>query len=450
MFLIVGVYGTMLIVSIIYIRKAHSHENIEWYEDFLHSKFVKPVSILVPAYNESVNINQTIHSLLNIKYPEYEIIVINDGSTDDTLQKLIVGYDCVQVNRIIRKHIETEEVKAIYQSTMYPNLLIIDKVNGGKADALNAGVNVSQYPYFGALDSDSMIESNAFIKVLKPILESNERIIGAGGSVRIANGSIVEAGQVLETRLPNKPLVIMQIIEYLRAFLIGRIGLSHKNLLLIVSGAFGVFEKRWVIEIGGYQDSLGEDMEIVVRLHRHMREINEDKEIAYVPDSVCWTEAPESIKYLRKQRHRWQKGLFMSLWRHRKLMLNPKYGTLGMISMPYYFLIEFLSPFIELTGYMIIILSFVTGHLTIEFTLLFLSLSMIYGSIFSTTAVLLEEWSMERYPKIKQFIKLFLWSLTESLWYRPLTVIWRIGGMIGLLFGYKGWGEMERKGVSNE
>ncbi len=450
MVLIVLVYGTMLVISLLQIRKVYELDDLEPYEDLLKSEYTKPVSILVPAYNESVGIYGTIRSLISIEYPEYEIIIINDGSTDDTLEKLIEKFKLKKVKRVVRRQLDTKEIREVYQSAIYDNLFVLDKENGGKADALNAGINMSRYPYFCSLDGDSIIERNAFLKVLKPIIESDDEVIASGGSVRIANGCDIQNGEIIRTGLSTKPLVVMQVIEYLRAFLTGRIGLSSNNLLLIVSGAFGVFSKKWVVEAGGYAHTVGEDMELVVRLHRMMKEKKEKKKIIYVPDPVCWTEAPESMKFLRRQRKRWHRGLFDSLWKHKKLMFNPKYGSIGLFSMPYFFFIEFLGPLIELLGYLILIISIFTGKIYLEYAILFFLLSLIYGSIYSMAAVLLEEWSMERYPKVKHFTILFLVSLTETFWYRPLTVIWRVEGMIEMLFGKKGWGEMVRKGVSND
>ncbi|MEH7387018.1 glycosyltransferase [Bacillus sp. JJ1521] len=450
MIVIIIVYGGMLLLSFFQIRKSYQLDDFEPYADLLLSENTKPVSILVPAYNESAGIYGSIRSLLSIEYPEYEIIIINDGSSDDTLEKLISRFKLVKVNRVIRKQLHTKEVKGVYQSLLYSNLLVLDKENGGKADALNAGINFSRYPYFCSLDGDSIIERNAFLKVLKPIIESDDEVIASGGSVRIANGCVIQNGELISTGLSHKPIVVMQVIEYLRAFLTGRVGLSQNNLLLIVSGAFGVFSKKWVIEAGGYAHTVGEDMELVVRLHKLIKEKKANKKIIYVPDPVCWTEAPESIKYLRRQRKRWHRGLFESLWIHRKLMLNPKYGSIGMIAMPYFFFIEFLGPLIELIGYILLIVSIFTKSIYIDYAILFFLLSLIYGSIYSTAAVLFEEWSMERYSKVKHFVILFLISLTETIWYRPLTVLWRVEGMIEMVIGKKGWGEMVRKGVANE
>jgi cellulose synthase/poly-beta-1,6-N-acetylglucosamine synthase-like glycosyltransferase len=230
---------------------------------------------------------------------------------------------------------------------------------------------------------------------------------------------------------------------------LGRIGLSRHNLLLIISGAFGVFSKAWVVAAGGYRvDTVGEDMELVVRIHRLLKEKGEKKKIVYVPDPVCWTEVPEEIKFLRRQRRRWHRGLFESLWNHRQLTFNPKYGSIGLISFPYFWSVEFLGPIVEAAGYLFMILCLFFGGMYLEFSILLFLLSCLYGSIFSMAAVLFEEWSLSKYPKVSDVWKLFFYSLTETIWYRPLTVFWRCEGILQMLRGETSWGEMKRKGVS--
>ncbi|MCL6586705.1 MAG: glycosyltransferase [Anoxybacillus sp.] len=441
-------YSFLLLVSLVQLRKSYELDEWEPYEELLDVSYAKPLSILVPAYNESAGIFGTVRSLLSIEYPEYEIIVINDGSTDDTLAKLIESFQLVRINHVIRQQLKTKRVKAVYRSKLYRHLFVIDKENGGKADALNAGINVSRYPYFCSIDGDSVLERSAFLKVMKPIIDSDGEVIASGGSIRIANGCEIESGEIVKVGLSRHPLVVMQVIEYLRAFLMGRIGLSRHNLLLIVSGAFGVFSKRWVIEAGGYAHTVGEDMELVVRLHRLIKERKESKKIVYVPDPVCWTEAPESLKYLRRQRSRWHRGLLESLWIHRRLIFNPKYGSIGLVSMPYFLFIEFFGPVVELLGYVVMLVSLFFGGVYIEFAILLFLLSVIYGSVFSMAAVLLEEWTVRKFPNVSDIVRLFLFSLTESLWYRPLTVWWRCEGIVDVLRKKRGWGEMARKGVS--
>ncbi|WP_223700483.1 glycosyltransferase family 2 protein [Sutcliffiella deserti] len=445
---VVGFYLFMLLISLFKVRKQYQLDNNEPYEDLLEVSYTRPLSILVPAYNESLGISASVRSLLSIKYPQYEIIVINDGSSDNTLDKLVEEYELVKINRVIKKAIQTKEVKAIYQSKIYDYLYVIDKENGGKSDALNIGINLAHYPYFCSIDGDSVLERDAFLKVMKPIIDSDGEVIASGGSIRIANGSRIENGSLVSIGLSTKPIVIMQVIEYLRAFLMGRVGLSHHNLLLIVSGAFGVFSKKWVIDAGGYSHTVGEDMELVVRLHRLVKEKKANKKIVYIPDPVCWTEAPEEITYLKRQRNRWHRGLFESLWTHKSLLFNPKYGSIGMVSMPYFVFIEFLGPVIELIAYIYMLVSFIVGGIYIEFAYLLFLLLVLYGSFYSMTAVLLEEWSLRRFPKVSHIIKLFFFSMTESLWYRPMTVLWRCQGIVDFLRKKRGWGDMQRKGVS--
>lgn len=449
MVIVIVFYSVILIISTIQLRKEYQLDRIQAYEDYMEEFNTRPVSIIVPAFNEEAGIIQSVRSLLSVNYPTYEIIVVNDGSTDQTLKKLIEHYEMKEISRVVRKQVHTKPIKTIYQSSILSNLFLVDKENGGKADALNVGLNFSHYPYFCSLDGDSVLEPDAFLKVMKPIIDSNEEVIASGGSVRIANGCEIKNGHILKIGLSDNPIVVMQIIEYLRAFLMGRIGLSRHNLLLIISGAFGVFSKHWSIEAGGYKtDTVGEDMELVVRIHRLLKERGVNKKIVYVPDPVCWTEVPEDTTILRRQRRRWHRGLFESLWTHRGLTFNPKYGSIGMISFPYFWIVEFLGPIIEFLGYIFMILCLFLGGVYIEFAILLFLLSCLYGSLFSMTAVLLEEWSLTKYPKVSDILKLFLYSLTETIWYRPMTVFWRCEGVWQMLKGDTSWGEMKRKGVS--
>ncbi len=446
---IIFFYLILFFISAVQLRKEYKLDQHEPYEELSQSSFTRPVSILVPAYNEEAGIVPSVRSLLSINYPEYEVVVINDGSKDQTLEAVIQAFEMVKVEKVIRKQIKSNEIIRVYQSTIYENLYAVDKVNGGKADALNAGINVAHYPYFCSLDGDSIIERDAFAKVMKPIIDSKEEIVAVGGSVRIANGCRIERGEVMKVELSKRPLVVMQVIEYFRAFLMGRIGLSRHNLLLIISGAFGVFHRESVIKVNGYRtDTVGEDMDLVVRLHKQIKEEKSGKRIVYVPDPVCWTEAPESSKILRRQRSRWHRGLFESLWHNKKMLCNPKYGLVGVVSMPYFLIVEFLGPVIELLGYIIMVLSPFVGGIYTSFAVLLFLLAVIYGSLLSMSAVLLEEWSLRRYSKVQDLVRLYFYSLSEAFWFRPLTVFWRVEGIVQLIRRNNSWGEMSRKGVS--
>lgn len=454
-----SIYMVLFILSFIRLRKEKGLHQTEPYIRMKDSIYTAPISILVPVYNEEVGVIGTILSLVTgsgrLDYPQFEVIVINDGSKDQTLKKVIERFEMEKIkNKVIQKRngIETKEVKNVYKSAIYPFLFLIDKENGGKADALNAGINFSNYPYFASIDGDTILDTDSFLKIMKPIIENtDEEILAIGGNVLIANGSKVIHGQVKEMRLTRNPLVIMQIIEYMRAFLIGRIGLSQKNLLLIISGAFGVFNTSRVIQVGGYlTNTIGEDMELVVRLHRTNIEKKWGAKIEYVADPVCYTEAPESSQILKTQRIRWHRGLFESLWAHRKMIFNRKYGLIGFVAMPYFLFVEFLGPIIEFLGYFTLIVNGLRQDVNFYYSLVLLALMVIYGSFLSLSAVLLEEWRLEKYKKVSDLNRLFLFAISEAFWYRPILTYWRVVATISIILGRKqGWGEMKRKGIQS-
>jgi len=357
-------YSSMLIFAFYDFRKQYQLDRSGLDEDYIDVIYAKPISIIVPVYNEEVGIIDSVQSLLSLRYPQTELIIVNDGSTDQTQQIVIEQFQMKRVHKVVREQIKTNPILQIYHSEIHHNLWLIEKENGGKADALNAGINVANYPYFCSIDGDSILEEKSLLRVMKPIIMSNEEVIAAGGNIHIANGHDVQLGAIIQIRLSNNILVVMQIIEYLRAFMMGRIALGKFNLLLIISGAFSIFSKKWVIEVGGYSTQMiGEDMELVVKLQRLLKERKLKKRIEFVPDPVCWTEAPQDLSVLRKQRRRWHQGLIESLWKHRKMTLNPKYGAIGMISFPYYWLIECLGPIIELGGYFYIVIAFFLGSI---------------------------------------------------------------------------------------
>lgn len=444
-------YSTMLIVAFFQLRKLRNMDITDRDNESIDTMFAKPVSIIVPAYNEEAGIIDSIHSLLSLRYPQKEVIVVNDGSTDNTKQKVIEQFRMEPIHKTIRVQIKTESITQIFQSTIHPDLLLIDKKNGGKADALNAGINLSKNPYFCSIDGDSILDRNSLLRVMRPIILSDGEVIATGGNVRIANGLDVQLGSILSNGLPKNNLIIMQVVEYIRAFLMGRIALSKYNLILIISGAFSVFSKKYVIEVGGYcKNFIGEDMELVVHLHRYIKENKLNKRIEFLADPVCWTETPHSLSDLRKQRRRWHQGLIESLWKHRKMTFNPKYGTIGLISFPYFWLVECLGPIAELIGYIYIIVAFFLGDIYYEFSILLILLFVIYGAVYSVFSVLLEAWSMNTYPKIGDLTKILLISLTENFWYRPCTLLFRFEGIIRFLIGKNDWGSLKRTGLSKE
>ncbi|MFC1557048.1 glycosyltransferase [candidate division KSB1 bacterium] len=411
------------------------------------TSFYKPISIIAPAYNEEATIVESVTSLLQLRYPEFEIIVVNDGSNDSTLDKLKNEYELKKSLRPFEYLINCKEIKAVYFSEEYSNLIVVDKVNGRKADALNAGINISRYPLVSVVDSDSVLEPDVLLKLVRPFLD-DKRTVAVGGIVRVVNGCTVRSGEVVEINLSKKLLPNFQIVEYLRSFLFGRVGWDMLNSLLVISGAFGLFRKDIIIESGGYlHDTVGEDMELVVRLHRVMREKKTPYRITFVAEPVCWTEVPESLKVLSRQRNRWQRGLMETLLRHKKMLINPKYGVIGLFATPFFFFFEMLGPVIESTGYLVFIYSWIFGIINLNFAVLFLGVAVMLGIVLSLGSLVLEEISFRKYPKISHIFILFLFSILENFGYRQIHSWWRLKGMIDFFRGKKQWGVMDRKGL---
>lgn len=416
------------------------------YYKMVASTYIPPVSILVPSYNEEKTIVNNIKSLLSMEYSQFEVVVINDGSKDETLDVLRKAFDLRRVDKPYQKKIITQDVKGIYVSAMIPNLTVIDKVNGGKADALNVGINSCKYPLFTAIDADSILEKNSLLKVVRPFIDDPDKVVVTGGIVRVLNGSKVEDGYIQEVFLSKSPLVILQTVEYLRAFLFGRMGWSELNSLLIISGAFGVFKKDVVIRIGGYStDTIGEDMELIMKVHKYMREKKKDYKIHFVPDPVCWTQAPEDIESLKGQRIRWHRGLMDSLLNHKEMFLNPKYGTIGMIAVPYFWIVEMFGPVIEVLGYVSVLLSYLLGVLNYNFAILFFIFSVLYGVFISIGSVMLEENNFMKYDKVSDYVKMIFYAIMENFGYRQLNSVWRVRAFFGYKRKANTWGEIARQ-----
>lgn len=406
------------------------------------SNYTKPISIVVPAYNEEETIIDNITSLLDLNYPEFEIIVVNDGSKDNTLKKIIDHFKLRKIDVDINMQINCNKIKNVYGSFIIPNLVVVDKENGGKSDALNAGINVSRYPLFCGIDADCIIEKNALLRIVKPFLKYEETV-AVGGIVRIANGCNIKNGKLLEAKLPREAIVRFQIIEYFRAFLTSRIGWDKINALLIISGAFGVFKKSAVVKVGGYSRTIGEDMELTLKIHEYFRKNKIKYKIDFTSDAVCWTQAPSKIKGLKTQRIRWHRGLTDSILRHKKMIFNPKYGTVGLLSMPYFLLVEMLGPVVEIIGYIMLIISILTGTLSNFFIFVFL-MAYLYGILFSLSAILLEQFSYKRYNNIREITKLVIYTFFEQFIYRQITVWWRVKSFFNFKKGSKQWGTIKR------
>ena len=419
--------------------QAHSHTGVPR----LQSGLELPVSLLVPAYNEEGGITDSVLALLQLNYPAFEVIVINDGSTDGTMQELINSFDLQPFPEAYRVRIKTKNIRNIYVSKKFKNIRVIDKDNGGKADSLNAGINLSRYPLFCAVDADSILQPSSLEKVVAPFMEE-ENVVATGGTIRILNGCEVENGFVNKVQLPRHPMALLQVAEYLRAFLFGRLGWTSINGLLIISGAFGVFHKETVVSVGGYlTNTIGEDMELVVRMHRILRERKRPYKIVFVPDPICWSEAPQDLKTLRSQRIRWQRGLCESLTKNMGLLKQG--GIVGWVAFPFMFIFEFLGPVIEIIGAIVMITSFATGYASIETTILFLTVAIGFGMMLSITAILLEEMSFHVYKSPIYALILAFVALVENLGYRQLNSYWRMIAMVQWMRGTKSsWGKMQR------
>lgn len=407
-----------------------------------------PISILVPAHNESATIEASVTAILTLDYRTYEVIVVNDGSKDDTLDRLQDAFDLYEVPRIYPEVLATRPVRALYRSRTRPRLMVIDKENGGKADSLNAGINASRWPLVIAVDADTLIEPDAMLRLTRPFL-LGQRVAAVGGTVRVANGSVIKDGRVLEPRVAPRFLPGVQVVEYLRAFLYGRLGWNRLGGNLIISGAFGLFRKEFLLEVGGYRtSSIVEDFDVVVRLHRLLRDKRVPYVVPFVPDPVAWTEVPESIAVLGRQRERWHRGLILTMWKYRAMLLRPRYGPVGFIAMPFFVFGEMIAPVVELAGYVVTGIGVWLGFLNVSFALLFLLVAWGYGMLLSIWGIVLEEVGFRRYRRWGDLGRLLCYALLENFGYRQLTVWFRLRAFWSAMRYRHVWGRMVRTGFA--
>ncbi|PSP55202.1 glycosyl transferase family 2 [Halobacteriales archaeon QS_1_67_19] len=446
-----GAYLTVHVSSLFKLRRLLDARSFESTYQKFGSPFLPGIAIVVPAYNEVSVIVPSVRSFLDLEYPDSEVIVVNDGSTDPTLDRLAEAFDLEPVPADPPWELPCEPVRDVYRSQRHDQLTVIDKENGGKADALNAGVFLTEQPLFCAVDADSIIERDALLNVVQPFLEDPKRVVATGGVVRVANGCSIADSVVESVRLSDSPLVGLQAMEYMRAFLAGRIGLSSLRSLMIISGAFGVFDTQIVRNVGGYDtETATEDMDLVVRLHRYLLEYDREYRVEFVPDPVIWTEVPETRTALSKQRRRWHRGLFQTLWRHRQMLGRREYGVVGLVALPFFLLIEGLGPLIEGTGYVVILAAFAFGIVSAEFYAAFLVFAIVFGTLLSWLSVFSEVISYRRYERPIDIIKLLGYGVLENVGYRQwrTIVLWR--GFLEFLRGTDSWGEMTRVGFDEE
>jgi cellulose synthase/poly-beta-1,6-N-acetylglucosamine synthase-like glycosyltransferase len=429
---------------------AHHHRlksfRLNWIKE---CPLAPPVTIISPAHNEEKSVCVAVRNLLNLDYPELELIVVNDGSTDRTLEVLQRDFRLRPLRAIYIQEVASAALRGLYRSDLDPRLLVVDKEPGGsKADAVNAGLNAATSPYLCVVDADSVLEQDALLRIMTPVLADPKRVVSVGGIVRVLNGSEIEAGRVRRVRLPRKSIEAIQVVEYLRAFLIGREAWARGNMLMIISGAFGVFRTDLVRAIGGYRaSSIGEDFDLVTRLHRHLRDNKAEYEIQFVPDPVCWTEVPSDLRSLARQRARWQKGLLDVLWPNKDMLFRPRYGRIGCLALPYLWLFELLAPLVELGGLLTIIFAACIGVLSREFFFQFLFFGYAFATMISIGSVLQEELTYKRYNDWQDVARLISYCFLEHFPYRQFNVLWRLQGLWQYLRGDMKWKPLRRQGL---
>lgn len=444
------VYALQLPAAWAELREHSQVEDTESAWQLLISDIAMPVSLIIPAYNEELTIVANIRAMLSLRYPDIEIIVINDGSSDRTLEVLVETFQLEPVERAYDLAVHHAPIRGLYASKLYPRLLVADKVNGkGKADASNAGINLSRNPLFCVVDADSLLEVESLLITARPFMEDPKHMIAVGGTIRVLNGCTVKRGQVMVAGLPTRFLPLLQYMEYIRAFLMCRLAWSRWGMLSIISGAFGIFRRDLTVEVGGFsQNTVGEDYELVIKMHRRMRDEHRPYAMRYVPEPVCWTEAPETMEMLGNQRKRWQRGALEVFFKHRDMLLNPRYGKIGMIGFLNNFIIDVLGPIAEVIGYLLIPLLWLNGTLNGEFMLAYVSLFFLFGVFISVCTLILEEMELKRVPRARDLALLAFIAVIENFGYRQVNNFWRLVGWWEFLRRKKSWGAMTRKGAT--
>ena len=448
-----GIYLLLLAISI---RGAYVRDTLYRMKSqslLFHKNLLPSISIIAPAYNEELSIVESVTALLNLKYPKFEVIVVNDGSKDNTIEILKSHFELERKHPFFVESIETKPIRGVYVNQRIPNLIVIDKQNGGKADALNVGINVAKHDYVCGIDADSLLEEDALLKMMSVTLDETKKHIALGGNIVPVNGSVVDKGKIESHGLGQKPLVKFQTLEYLRAFTTGRIGWSRLRSLLIISGAFGMFDRQTLIEAGGYltssskmkKDTVGEDMELVVRLTRIALEQKKEFIVTYVHQANCYTELPSDFKTLLKQRNRWHRGLLDILSYHRKMIFDYRYKQPGMIGFPYFMIFEMMGPFIEVMGYLALVIGFMIGILNIEIFLLLFSVTIGLGMMISLFSLYIAEKGMKFYS-MKETMVLIMIAILENFGYRQMISLHRVISTFSALRDSGSWGTQKRQG----
>lgn len=442
-----GVYSLLMALSLISVwlrNRRHAYLSLD---DLRESPETPPVTIIMPAWNEQEIIVQSVRSSLDIDYPHLEVIVVDDGSSDETLRRMIESLHLVKMDLICRSRLATRPIRGFYMNPHIPNLLVVSKERGGKPDALNVGINMARTPYFCTLDSDCLLERDGLLRLMQPIVRSSFNIVASGGIVRILNGCEVKDGQVVKVGLPRSILERFQVVEYLRSFLFGRTGWDVLGGTLIVSGALALFHRETVLESGGFRhDTVTEDMDLIVQLHRWAVEHGRRVKMSFISDPVCWTECPTTLANLARQRRRWQLGLCQTLWKNEEMLFNRRYGFVGMASYPFHLYVEALGAAAEFVGYLLVPLALWFGMVPPALFIFFVCLGLVYGGFLSVGAVFLEELTHRRYPGFRDFWVLILFALFENFGYRQLVLYFRFEGVFRFLTGSGKWEKVVHSG----
>jgi cellulose synthase/poly-beta-1,6-N-acetylglucosamine synthase-like glycosyltransferase len=444
------IYTVLTVISYLHTSHRTRQAAVTNYDLLLRSRLTPPVSILIPAFNEEPVIVDAVATALELEYPEHEVIVVNDGSSDRTLRKLIETFDLYGTERPYRALLPSAPIRRVYASRKHPNLFLVDKDNGGKSDALNAGVNVARYRYICNTDADTVFEKESLLRIIRPVVRDPRRVVAVGGQVRVGNGFRVSQGKIVERRLPSTLLPRFQIVEYLRTFLANRVGWSAIDSMLLISGAFGLWRRDTLVSIGGFNRNItGEDLELTLRIHRVLRKRGEEFQVLSLPDPVCWTEAPDDLRSFYRQRNRWHRVLLESFSLHGEMLLNPFYKTAGMLGMPYYFFFEILGPFLEVLSYLVVGIGFALGVVQPETLFFFLLLSVGYTTLLNSAAVLIEDVHYQTY-RLAEVMQLIAVGFLDNLGYRQLTMLIRVGATFDWMMGPRRWGRAARRGYGGE
>lgn len=445
-----GWYLVLLVGAALEMRQQRRLAGGDSRQRLLSSPLAPRISVLAAAFNEEATIAESLNSLFGLHYPNIEIVIANDGSKDGTLDVLRNEFGMKRIHTIFRRIVPTRRVRGLYRSAMHPNLIVVDKENGGRADALNAALNVATGDLICLIDADTLIEHDSLRKMVGPFLDSPD-VLAVGGTIRIANGTVVRDGRVVDARVPMRPIPGIQVVEYLRAFLFGRLGWNRAGGNLIISGAFGLYRRQSLLDVGGLcHDTIGEDFELVMHLRTRAYESGGPDRIVFTPEAVAWTEAPETAAVLGRQRDRWHRGLTDVVLRYRRVLFNPKYGVMGTLVFPHYAILELFAPIVEAAGLLGLAAAAVLGIVNGPFAILFFIAAWGFGAALTLFTLVLEQLTFRRYDRMQDKLKLLLWTLMEGFGYRQMTVYWRLRGLWRFMRGKTlDWGTMERKGFGS-